>query len=253
MPPSATGQPWALAIECSNPSSAEGPPAASVAGCLLEPGKTGIGAEPAGEPVEIGFEPGSRERDGLLPAIEQLRDRLGVRPAGLARIGVSSGPGGYTGLRVAASAAMLLADATGAALVGVPSAWIAASNSGLDHPFLVCLASKRDSAFAVRFSDAQSPAASREIGIIDEAGLEGLAAGSGEPGGGIRSIVCDQHLPSPIRLRANGLGIMVVPSRFSATACLALCFGLPPERNGLLVPRYAREPEAVRLWRTRDA
>lgn len=251
MPPSATGQPWALAIECSNPSSAEGPPAASVAGCLLEPGKTGTGA--AGEPVEIGFEPGSRERDGLLPAIEQLRDRLGVRPAGLARIGVSAGPGGYTGLRVAASAAMLLADATGAALVGVPSAWVAAMNSGLDHPFLVCMASKRDSAYAVRFSDARSLDTSREAGVIDESGLAGLIADTGGAGGAVRTIVCDRHLPSPMRLRANGLGIMLVSPRYSAASCLALSLGLPPEPNGLLVPRYAREPEAVRLWRTRDA
>lgn len=249
MPPTRTGPAWALAIECSNPSSAEGPPGASVAGCLVDSEVDGR-IEPVGEVVEVGFEPGSREHDGLMPAIESLRERLGVEPGGLVRIGVSIGPGGYTGLRVAVSAAMLLADSTGAGLVGVESAWVAAIEAGLDRPFVVCLASKRESAFAVWFPDSGHPEQAREIGVIDEAGLAGLVDGEGSVPG-LGAIVSDRHLPSPMRLRANGLGLNMVRSRFSATVCLGLCLGLPPEASGLLVPRYAREPEAVRLWRSR--
>jgi hypothetical protein len=238
-------QPWALAIECSNPTSVEGEPRAFVAGCLLDGGRApGDPWRPRGEAIEIGFEPGSRDRDGLLPAVEALRVRLDVAPGGLARVGVSAGPGGYTGLRVGASAGMLLADATGAELVGVPSSWVAAHEAGLDHPFVVCLASKRGMAYAVRFESSAAAFSGQEMGLIDGSGFKGL---------GVGAIVADRHLPSSMRLRANDLGLMMVPLRLSATACLSLCLGAPPESGGLLLPRYAREPEAVRLWRARDA
>lgn len=41
----------------------------------------------------------------LLPIIEQLLDNLDIKPASLAAIGVSRGPGSYTGLRVGVSTA----------------------------------------------------------------------------------------------------------------------------------------------------
>ena len=127
---------WALAIEASNPSADPDPGMASVAGArLLEDGTPG-------EVVEVAYPAATRDRDGLLPAIDEVRAHLCVESGSLARIYVSVGPGGYTGLRVSVTVAKSLAYATGATVVGVPSATVAIGDHRPDGPFLVCLASK---------------------------------------------------------------------------------------------------------------
>ena len=55
----------------------------------------------------------------LLPRLEQVMAWAGVRPAGLAALAVSLGPGSFTGLRVAVSLAKGMALAHGLPLVGV--------------------------------------------------------------------------------------------------------------------------------------
>jgi tRNA threonylcarbamoyl adenosine modification protein YeaZ len=230
---------WVLAIETSNPSSGVDRPASSVAGATLDaPG------QPGGV-IERWFEPASRHEDGLMPAIEGVRDELGVDPTGLRRVCVSIGPGGYTGLRVATTTAMLLAESTGAELVGVPSACVAAHRAvadGVDEPFAVCLASKRGVTHATVFEDPSDLGPGREAGLIDESGVAGL---------GVRVFVGDRHFPSPIRLRINDLGFMIREPRLDAAACLTLGVRLPPVQGRALIPTYAREPEAVRLWKGR--
>jgi tRNA threonylcarbamoyladenosine biosynthesis protein TsaB len=57
----------------------------------------------------------------LLPAVEWLLERAEVSLERVGAVGVSRGPGSFTGLRVGLSAAKGLAYATGAALVGVPT------------------------------------------------------------------------------------------------------------------------------------
>jgi len=52
----------------------------------------------------------------LVPAIDDLARRAGVERARLARVVVGVGPGSYTGLRIGAAAARVLASASGAAL-----------------------------------------------------------------------------------------------------------------------------------------
>lgn len=60
-----------------------------------------------------------RHGDELFPAIERLLARAGATLAGVSRIAVATGPGSFTGLRVAIAAAQGLARGTGAALIGV--------------------------------------------------------------------------------------------------------------------------------------
>jgi tRNA threonylcarbamoyl adenosine modification protein YeaZ len=57
----------------------------------------------------------------LLPAIDALVTELGAKPRDLAAVVVGTGPGSYTGLRVAIATALGLARASGARLLGVPS------------------------------------------------------------------------------------------------------------------------------------
>ncbi len=57
----------------------------------------------------------------LLPRLEQVMTWAGARPADLAAIAVSLGPGSFTGLRVAISLAKGMALAYGLPLLGVPT------------------------------------------------------------------------------------------------------------------------------------
>ncbi|HEX4607542.1 MAG TPA: tRNA (adenosine(37)-N6)-threonylcarbamoyltransferase complex dimerization subunit type 1 TsaB, partial [Urbifossiella sp.] len=62
-----------------------------------------------------------RHARDLTTAVAGLLDAAGLRPADLAGVMVSVGPGSYTGLRVGVTAAKALAYATGCALVPVPT------------------------------------------------------------------------------------------------------------------------------------
>jgi tRNA threonylcarbamoyladenosine biosynthesis protein TsaB len=57
----------------------------------------------------------------LMPRLAQLLDWHGVKPAELVAVAVSLGPGSYTGLRVAVSAAKGMALAHGLPLFGIPT------------------------------------------------------------------------------------------------------------------------------------
>ena len=226
---------WILAIEASNPSADPDPGMASVAGALIGPD----GA--LGEPIEIAFLAASRKADGLLPAIEAVRSALAVTPQSLSRVCVSVGPGGYTGLRVSVTVAKTIAMATGADLVPVSSAAVAIGDHRPPCPFVVCLASKGDRTHATAFQSG-SGEPGRSLGVIDAAVIP-------EIGGDL--VVADRFLPEPIRVACLQNSRKIVEPRFSASRCMKIGSGLSPVAPAALVPDYAREPEAVRLWRAR--
>lgn len=62
-----------------------------------------------------------RHARDLVPAVQQLMQAAGWRPRDFVGIGVSLGPGSYTGLRVGIMAAKAFAYALGCRLVGVPT------------------------------------------------------------------------------------------------------------------------------------
>lgn len=249
---------WVLAIETSNPSAASADPGAgtaspttrtpgtaSVAGARTDPdGKLG-------EIVEIEFPAANRERDGLLPAIDRVRTALNVVPGDLGSVCVSVGPGGYTGLRVSVTVAKSIARATGAELVGVPSATVAVGEDRPDQPFCVCLASKGDRTHVTAFPG-PGDGDGEPIGVLDAEGLIGWYDGPG-PGSGEILLVADRFLPEPIRAACLQRHGRILAPRFSATRCLHAGYGRSGTDPVVLTPKYAREPEAVRLWRERRA
>jgi tRNA threonylcarbamoyladenosine biosynthesis protein TsaB len=70
---------------------------------------------------ETALDAARRHARDLTPAIGGLLEAAGLKPADLAGVVVSVGPGSYTGLRVGVTAAKALAYATGCALVPVPT------------------------------------------------------------------------------------------------------------------------------------
>jgi tRNA threonylcarbamoyl adenosine modification protein YeaZ len=183
-----------------------------------------------------------RGSDGIMWCIESLCTECGVQPNGIDRVIVSSGPGGYTALRIATTTAKMLAMSLGATIIAVPSPLVAAvAIEPVDHPALVALASKKDQTHATRVDE---HGACEEIGIISASRLDAL---------GIRSIFADTHLPTSIAQQARELGIALCPVRLDARALLSASAGLEPIEPIRLSPRYAREPDAVTQWRQRGS
>ena len=64
----------------------------------------------------------------LMPTINKLFELVKWAPADLDRVVVAQGPGSYTGIRIAATTAKVLADTLGVGLVGVSSLEVVARN-----------------------------------------------------------------------------------------------------------------------------
>ena len=81
------------------------------------------------EPLTVSITGGRRERDELLPAIRSVLESARVQVGDLATVAVDTGPGGFTGLRISIAAGQMLAEVSGAMVVGVPGAEVAAAST----------------------------------------------------------------------------------------------------------------------------
>lgn len=186
--------------------------------------------------------------DHLMAAIATLCAAHGVEPRDLATIAVSTGPGGFTGLRVGCATAKAIADATGAALVAVPSAAVAARTAAMrgdlpDGAAVVVLASKGDGAWVEPMAIAAGWPVPATGGV--------RAAAEFRPAGA--PVLADAALPAAFHAACAAAGSRVLPAAWSAAACLELAdrgVGVPTDPLRL-APTYARPPEAVTLWEQR--
>lgn len=225
-----------LGIEMSNPASADpASPAHSVA-------VWGGNGEDATLIASAPLPPGSRGSDALMDAVRALCANNAIVPARIARVIVSTGPGGYTALRIATTTAKLLAHTLGAQLIAVPSARVAALGVASDRrPALIALASKKD---RVHASIAHDDGRVEEVGVIGSDRLALL---------GVRSLVADRHLPDEFDARARSLGMARLGLCLDARGLLRASAGLGATEPLRLGPRYAREPDAVTQWRARGS
>jgi len=96
--------------------------------------------------------PGRRHSAGLLPLLEELLLRVGWVPRDLELVGVGTGPGSFTGLRVGAALGQGLAFALGIPLVGVGSfRALAAAYAGPEEEVSVFSDARRRRAYAARY------------------------------------------------------------------------------------------------------
>lgn len=186
-----------------------------------------------------------RHDDDLLPAIDRLFRRAGVSRRDLGAVGVSAGPGGFTGLRIAVSTAKMFAEALGAKLVSVPSALVAAESCASGGPIIVCLASKGESFWSTHLDrDA--------AGFWKIAGEPGLATAADLELEDVRALLADEHAPRALIDQCTRGGVEVLPPRFEPQTCLAVTLRLLAAGQTVdplrLAPLYPRQPEAVTLW-----
>lgn len=97
----------------------------------------------------------------IFPAIDALLARHGLAYKDLQRIGVSTGPGSFTGLRIGLSAARGLGVALDIAVIGIPSL-VALSLSRPGSGELIVDA-RRDLAYRQRFSGPGKPLGAPEL------------------------------------------------------------------------------------------
>jgi len=142
--------------------------------------------------------PAREASSALLPAIARLMESQGCVLAELDGVGVVSGPGSFTGVRVGLAAAKGLCEAAGLALVGVSRLEVLAEAGGLRDGFAVLDAGRGE--FYVRTS---------VDGVVRELlyGLEELR----EMVGGSRVVIAEEKLvevladlrPEVVLLRAE--------------------------------------------------
>lgn len=226
------------------------PPARPALGLELSQQAGGIALRvEGGEALVERFTAGVKHERDLMPAVDRLFRRAGLRPSDLALVTVSVGPGGFTGLRVAVTTAKMLAFTTGAAIVATPSTFVVAESIDSTGPIGVALAAKGDRAWFTRFRrerDQWIIEGDAAVVDADHAALDGLDRLAG-----------DAFLPKTWRDRCRALHVPVVEPTFDPVACLragerAFSHGRRIDPASL-VPLYAREPEAVTLWQARAA
>jgi len=175
--------------------------------------------------------------DGLMAAVDALFKRIGARPREIARVAVSVGPGGFTAVRIAVSAAKMIAEVTGAGCIAVPSASVAAWRTPRGRAFAVALASKvaasGSTAWVTGFDG--EGAAMGAGALMDAAAVRAM---------GVGVLVADRFLPAEF-----GAGMEVVAPVFDPVALLEASAGMPAVDPAALLPVYPREPEAVTKWR----
>ncbi len=219
-----------LGIETSNPS----------AWTVDSPARPGIAvARVGGEVLGVeAIETSRSNEDDLAMAVSRLFTRLSLRARDVARVAVSVGPGGFTAVRLAVTTAKMIAEATGAQCLPVPTAWVVARRVRAEGRFAVALASKGESVFVTVFGGSTP----EEGKLVEADGLAGLA---------VKVIVADQFFPASMRAGAEALGIAIVPPVFDPVACLEIAAegGITPVDPAVLVPLYPREPEAVTKWK----
>lgn len=224
-----------------------------------------------------------RHDDDLIPAIDRLFQRLGLDRAELGAVGVSVGPGGFTGLRIAVTTAKMMGLVSGAKLVAVPSALVAAEacvpvllgemgadevrgpganewgDSGgsgrLGGPRIaVALAAKRGTFWLTRpVMEEDGP---RPAWGIDPEDPARLAEADGFDVMGLDALIADEHLPEAARAKAERAGVPIVEPLFDPAACLRMTrhwLEMGRTTDALhLSPLYPREAEAVTLWKQRS-
>jgi tRNA threonylcarbamoyladenosine biosynthesis protein TsaB len=193
--------------------------------------------------------PKKRHDDDLLPAIDRMFSRAGLRSDDLrdGAVAVSIGPGGFTGLRIAIATAKMLAETLVVKLLSVPSALVAAESHEKDGPILVALACKNDTFWLTRLE--------RDGDTWRIAGTPAIARSEMFDSSDVRCVLADEHFPDLARARLAAANIPIQPLRLTARACLAVGERML-ERGEItdplqLLPLYPREPEAVTLWNAR--
>lgn len=112
--------------------------------------------------------------EALWPMIEAALVEAGAAYAGIRRIGVCTGPGSFTGIRVGVAAARGLGLGLGVPVVGIDRLRALAAQAGDGGETAVAVAGPRDTAY-LRAAPQPGTAEARPVTQVPRAALDGLA------------------------------------------------------------------------------
>lgn len=104
------------------------------------------------------------QAESLLPILEDLLANHNVDWSNLSAIGVGTGPGNFTGIRVSVSAARGLALALGIPAIGITA--LEAQVEGYDKPIFSAIEARRDRAYLQEIGGSKNDVAQPEISEI---------------------------------------------------------------------------------------
>ncbi len=194
----------------------------------------------------------------FLPAITMICRAHGALPGSIRRIFVSIGPGSFTGLRIGVTAARMIALASGARIVGVPTLEVIAQNA-LDAATppdraAIVLDAKRGRVYAavfVRKGDRYAPTANP----VEADPARFLASCAALPGS--CTVLGEGVIYHREVVEASGLTILA-ESFYPPRAETVYRLGVDRAKEGrfndrrTLVPTYIRPPEAEEKWEQRQ-
>ena len=212
---------------------------------------------PDGDIDSVLIEGVDRRNDQLLPAIDRLLNSADISPSRIDCVGVSIGPGSFTGIRVAVVLAKMIAATSSARTIGIPSALVAAETCSQDpgvdpgtHVWVVS-ASKDDRCWLTRLERTDEGWSFLEPASLWHPRMQGPVA---ERQG---ILLADEFCPASLTEAASEAGWARFQSRLDPIACLHIAIDrfnhgdcVQPDA---LAPLYPREPEAVRLWKGRES
>jgi len=190
----------------------------------------------------------------FLPAIDALCRGNGVEPKSIRAAYVSSGPGSFTGLRIGITAARMIAFATGAKLVAIPTLEIIAQNAADADPrpqrVTVLLDAKRGHVYSAafdfdgeRYRASSSPVEADPLAFLNLQPADAAVLGEGV-------------LYHRDAVAASGRRVLP-ESLFPPRAETVYRLGCESARRGEfvnareLIPVYIRPPEAEEVWTQR--
>ena len=197
-----------------------------------------------GDTNGLSFSCGTRQEDHLLPSIDALFEKAGLEPDSLDAIGVSIGPGGFTGLRIGVSTAKGIAEVTGCSLLAVPSAHVAAEacRERLEpgDRIVVVSAAKSSSCWVtplVMEVDCWRENARASVHVLDPPTPEVIALCQGA------LVLADEYVPSAFKGAVECLETPVIV----AEACLHVAMGMLQRGETtdslLMKPLYPANPK----------
>ncbi len=146
-----------------------------------------------------------------MPLVAEVLGEGGATLADLDALGVGTGPGNFTGLRIAISAARGLSLALGCPAIGIPSHEAAAE--GLPRPLLVSIDARRDRVYLQRFG----PAA-RGPEIVARTEMDEWVDGAGHVTGYLAGALSAQFPLRPAEPTAPAVGVARAAGRRLASA-----------------------------------
>ncbi|OOY24609.1 tRNA (adenosine(37)-N6)-threonylcarbamoyltransferase complex dimerization subunit type 1 TsaB [Thioclava sediminum] len=174
-------------------------------------------------------EMGRGQAERLMPLLEEVLAEAGVGWRDLTRIGVGIGPGNFTGVRIAVSAARGLSLSLRAPALGVSIT--DAAQFGSEGPVLAAVAAPRERAYLEGFRTAQSIP-------LDLHELDALPEGLAEPG-----LTCIGTAAEEV---AQRIGAAAAPAAFAPAEAIARIAAsrefIPGERPA---PLYLRAADAA--------